>query len=212
VVERVESGAGEFHARDLPSGRVAWRVDIPVAAAVLGSRQDESLLDAAECARQGLEVVRRRSGGGLVLLRPGEHVWIDLVLGRDDPWWSDDVTNSSWWLGEAWCRVASSLGIEGVDVHRGPLSADDWGRQVCFAAIGPGEVVDASGAKVVGISQRRARGLARFQCTVFRRWSADEHAALLARPPAGSLSGRVRCIDRPAGELVDAFLHALPLA
>ena len=41
-------------------------------------------------------LVRPRSGGGLVILRPGEHVWIDLVVGRDDPWWSDDVSRSSW--------------------------------------------------------------------------------------------------------------------
>lgn len=208
-VERVVAPAEEFHARDLPQGRTAWRVEIPEPAAVLGSRQDESLLDAAACARLGFRIVRRRSGGGLVILRPGEHVWIDLVVGRDDQWWSDDVSRSSWWLGEVWRRTVESLGVAGAVVHRGPLVADEWGRQVCFASVGPGEVVDGSGAKVVGISQRRAGGLARFQCTVFLLWSPETHDSLLAAPPTGTVEGRVRCIDRPADDVVAVFLDAL---
>jgi len=208
-LERVVAPAGAFHGRELPAGRTVWSVEVPAAAAVLGSRQDPSLLDADECARQGLEVVRRRSGGGLVLLRPGEHAWIDVVIGRGDPWWTDDVSSSSWWLGEAWCRAVAALGVDGPSVHRGRLESDEWGRQVCFAAVGPGEVVDAAGAKVVGISQRRAGGTARFQCTVFRRWSAPDHAAILAAPPAGSLDGRVRCVDRASGDVLDALLGAL---
>jgi len=208
-LERVVAPAGAFHGRELPAGRTVWSVDVPTPAAVLGSRQDASLLDADECARQGLEVVRRRSGGGLVLLRPGEHAWIDVVIGRGDPWWTDDVSSSSWWLGEAWCQAVAALGVDGPSVHRGRLESDEWGRQVCFAAVGPGEVVDAAGAKVVGISQRRAGGTARFQCTVFRRWSAPDHAAILAAPPVGSLDGRVRCVDGTAGDILDALLGAL---
>lgn len=208
-LERVVASAGAFHSRELPAGRTVWSVEVPAAAAVLGSRQDDTLLDTAECTRQGLEVVRRRSGGGLVLLRPGEHVWIDVVIGRDDPWWTDDVSASSWWLGDAWRRAAISLGVNGASVHRGRLNSDEWGQQVCFAAIGPGEVVDAGGAKVVGISQRRAGGTARFQCTVFRTWSAADHAGLLADPPAGSMDGRVRCVERAPGDITDAFLSAL---
>jgi lipoate-protein ligase A len=208
-LERVVAPAGEFHGRELPAGRTVWSVEVPSAAAVLGSRQDASLLDADECTRQGLEVVRRRSGGGLVLLRPGEHAWIDVVIDRGDPWWTDDVSSSSRWLGEAWCRAVAALGVDGASVHRGRLESDEWGLQVCFAAVGPGEVVDAAGAKVVGISQRRAGGTARFQCTVFRRWSAPDHAAILATPPVGSLEGRVRCVDGAAGDIVDAFLGAI---
>ena len=39
----------------------------------------------------GVEVVRRRSGGGAVLLLPGEFVWLDLVIPAGDPLWLDDV-------------------------------------------------------------------------------------------------------------------------
>jgi lipoate-protein ligase A len=208
-LERVVASAGAFHGRDLPAGPTVWSVEVPSAAAVLGSRQDAALLEASECARQGLEVARRRSGGGLVLLRPGEHVWVDVVIGRDDPRWTDDVSSSSWWLGDAWCRAVASLGVVGASVHRGRLESDEWGRQVCFAAVGPGEVVDATGAKVVGISQRRAGGTARFQCTAFRRWSGSDHAALLADPPEGGIDGRVRCVEGSPEDIVDAFLSAL---
>ena len=208
-VRRVVATAGEFHHRDLPSGRVAWRVEIPAPVVVLGSRQDATMLNERECIRQGLDVVRRRSGGGLVVLRPHEHVWVDLVIGRDDPLWDDDVTRSSWWLGKAWCDAISTLGVAGAVVHRDSLVADDWGQRICFAGVGPGEVVDADGRKVVGMAQRRARGVARFQCTLYQRWSAREHELLVANPPDGSVDGRVRCVERPADVVVDAFLTAL---
>jgi len=44
---------------------------------------------------------------------------------------------------------------------------------------------------------------------VFRRWSAPDHAAILAAPPVGSLDGRVRCVDGTAGDILDALLGAL---
>ena len=52
------------------------------------------------------------------------------------------------------------------------------GPVVCFAGTGPGEVLVA-GRKVVGISQRRTRAGARFQCSVPILWDGARHAALL---------------------------------
>jgi hypothetical protein len=49
---------------------------------------------------------------------------------------------------------------------------------VCFAGLGPGEVT-RNGAKVVGISQRRTRHAARFQCAVLHRWDVEGIAALV---------------------------------
>ena len=46
-------------------------------AIVLGSRQSHELLDAAACERAGLSIVRRRSGGGAVLMRRASLHWID---------------------------------------------------------------------------------------------------------------------------------------
>ena len=56
---------------------------------------------------------------------------------------------------------------------------------MCFAAVGPGEVLrsesdSVAGKKVVGISQRRTKDAARFQCTLFRAIDVALHESLLA--------------------------------
>jgi lipoate-protein ligase A len=83
------------------------------------------------------------------------------------------------WLGEAWALALADLGHPGGAVHRGGLECGVLGPVVCFAGTGPGEVL-VEGEKVVGISQRRTRAGARFQCSVPLRWDARRHAALLA--------------------------------
>jgi lipoate-protein ligase A len=143
---------------------------------VLGSTQREDVVDRDACDRAGVEVVRRRSGGGAVLLDPGAVLWVDVELPRGDALWDDDVGRAAWWVGEAF---VAALGA-GV-VHRGALERGPWGELVCFAGLGPGEVT-IDGAKAVGVSQRRTRAGARFQCAVPRRWEPDRLAALLAVP------------------------------
>ncbi len=59
--------------------------------------------------------------------------------------------------------------------------------RACFAGLGPGEVT-IGGRKAVGISQRRTRAGARFQCVAYERWDPGPLAALLrgCRPEAAS--------------------------
>jgi hypothetical protein len=111
-----------------------------------------------------------------VLLEPGAVLWVDIELPRGDPRWHDDVGRAAWWVGEAF---AAALGRG--EVHRGALERGRWGELVCFAGLGPGEVT-IDGAKAVGISQRRTRAGARFQCALPRRWDPARLAALLAVP------------------------------
>ena len=47
-------------------------------AVVLGSTQSPDVVDADAAAVGGVAVVRRRSGGGAVLVTPEDPVWIDL--------------------------------------------------------------------------------------------------------------------------------------
>lgn len=49
---------------------------------------------------------------------------------------------------------------------------------MCFAGVGAGEVL-LDGRKVVGISQRRARDGARFQCVVFRSFDVDRYRSVV---------------------------------
>jgi lipoate-protein ligase A len=203
--------AADLHALELPtSGRHVWLLEASSPALVLGSTQPATDADAVACATAGVEVERRRSGGGAVLVGPGECVWIDVLVPPGDLLWHDDVGRASWWLGEAWVRALSALGVDGCRVHHGGMLPSAWSKVVCFAGLGPGEVVDDAGAKVVGISQRRTRSMARFQCAVPLRWDPAHLSGLLtARPPAAELAA-VHPIAADPVAVVDAFLAALP--
>lgn len=139
-----------------PDGRTALLVRPDRRALVLGSAQPDGDADRAACAVAGVEVVRRRSGGGAVLVGPADQVWLDVFVPFDDPLYEPDVSRASWWLGELWVEALAAAGMAGCAVHRGPLVTGPHGRTACFAGLGPGEVT-AEGRKLVGISQRRDR-------------------------------------------------------
>ena len=208
--------AGEQHGRDLVSERGVWDVRVTQTALVLGSRQDASLLNVDQCGRNNVEVVRRRSGGGIVFLAPGEHVWLDVVVPRGDVLWSDDVAQASWWLGDVWVQTLHSLGMSDVSVHRESLSSDAWGDLLCFAGVGPGEVVqhdDEVLSKVVGISQRRTRDYARFQCTTYTKWNPHDVEMYVMNTPGNlsEIAHRVATVQADQQAIVDTFVSHLPL-
>ena len=208
--------AGEQHGRDLVAERAVWDVRITQTAMVLGSRQNESLLNGELCSRDGIEVVRRRSGGGIVFLAPGEHVWLDVVVPRGDVLWSDDVAQASWWLGDVWVQALNALGVSNVSVHHESLSSDAWGDLLCFAGVGPGEVVqrdDESLSKLVGISQRRTRDYARFQCTMYTKWNPHDVEMYVVNTPGNlsEIAHRVATVQASQQAVVDTFVSHLPL-
>ncbi|WP_436697600.1 lipoyl protein ligase domain-containing protein [Nocardioides sp. BYT-33-1] len=177
LLREVTGSIADFHARPVPDDLAraeVWSFLPDRPALVLGSAQDPTVADAVATAAAGVDVVRRRSGGGAVYVDPDRSLWLDVVVPRDDPRWSDDVRASVHWLGEAWQRALASLGVA-AELYRGGLEQTPWGRLVCFAALGPGEVL-VEGRKLVGISQRRTRVGARFQCIVYEHW--DPYAVL----------------------------------
>ena len=102
TIVRRRADAAELHGLDpfaLHDGTAPWLLvcEATRPAVVLGSRQDPSELDLAACEAAGFEVVRRRSGGGVVVLRPGELIWIDIVVPAEEitPVALDDVTVSN---------------------------------------------------------------------------------------------------------------------
>ncbi|MGF1600162.1 MAG: hypothetical protein ACFCVK_25195 [Acidimicrobiales bacterium] len=143
-------------------------------ALALGSSQGDDLVRRDVAEAEGVAICRRASGGGVVALVPSGQLWIDLVLPRSSPLWDDDIGRSFHWLGAAWARaLAARLGPRPcIEVHRGPAVAPDAGRVVCFAGLGHGEVT-VDGRKVVGLSQRRTRTSARFQCAAVTTWDPD---------------------------------------
>ncbi len=176
-VEDVSGPAEELFTGDRSSAALIARTDelqptmrfvtVDAATLVLGSGQSDSIVGSVP------RYVRRRSGGGAVWLDPAEQVWADVILPAGHHLWSNDVTQSFEWLGAAWVRAVRSLGVtEPTDVHVGRLEPSPWSGLLCFAGRGPGEVF-VRNRKLVGISQRRSRGGALFQCGILTRWRFD---------------------------------------
>ena len=222
-----EGSAQELHDRDLDasSGRSVWFHEVDRPTLVLGSTQSADVVDADAVVRHGVAVAKRHSGGGAVFVEPGGATWVDVVVPREDPLWDDDVGRAFDWLGEAWVAALASLGVSGVS-HRGGLVRTRFSSLVCFAGLGPGEVTvtrgpDGGGAprKLVGISQRRTRTQARFQCIVHRRFDPVDTVrvlALSASDPAAAadladvLAAGVATAEFEPDQLEPALLAALP--
>lgn len=213
-ISTVRATVADLHARDLPEV-LTRTVEIcePVdAALVLGSTQDVSVVDVDALRARHLSVVRRRSGGGAVLVEPGGLIWIDVLIPRGDPRWNDDVGKSVEWLGWV-CHDA----LANCGVVTGPpcevMQRTRWSSLVCFAGLGPGELT-IDGAKVMGISQRRTRVGARFSLSVPLRWDPVGTAELFALTPgdqvelAGELVRSARAVDVPEEVLLSALLAA----
>lgn len=211
-VRRLLASAAELHHRPLEPRRQVVACDVDEAAVVLGSAQPASHVRPS--AR--LPWVRRRSGGGAVLVAPGDPLWVDVVVPRDDPLWDDDVGRATWWLGEAWAGALAACGVRGASVHQGRMQRPPWTERVCFAGLGPGEVV-LGARKVVGIAQRRTRELALFQCAVPITWDVAPLLDALDLADDGRAAAGAALAHRSglpagvtAGDLLTALLAVLP--
>lgn len=211
-VERFRGSAGDLHAMALPADgrRHVWQLESTDTAIVLGSTQSTDVVDLSAANARGVAVVRRRSGGGAVWVAPRDPLWVDVVIPRDDPLWTDDVGRAFLPIGRAWSVALEAVGIPETVVHDGPMVRPPWSDLVCFVGTGPGEVLQDN-RKIVGISQRRTRDGARFQCALHRRWDPEPMCAVLREPPPlaalAGVGGEVG--DLASVDLVDAFVAAL---
>ncbi len=209
-VVRSSSTAADFHGRVVPepAGREIWRHDITTPALVLGSTQDDSVVDVDACRLAGVEVVRRRSGGGAVLLLPGEVTWLDVIVPAGMPGWSADVHGPMIWLGRRLAAAISAVtGIDDLVVHDGAMVDTAWSRLICFDGVGAGEVL-VGGSKLVGISQRRTRHAARLQCCWYGVYDPSRLVELLAADVRPALADLAPVATLPAAP-VDAVVEHL---
>lgn len=198
--------AQEFHASDLSYERGVWLCSVTEQALILGSTQSDE--DIAVQSDSEVSIARRRSGGGAVFVSPTNTVWIDVTIQRDDPLWTDDVSTSMLWLGDAF--VAALQPWVNAHVYQGVFSSGNIGRSVCFASSAPGEVFVGQ-QKLVGISQRRSRGGARFQCVMYQQWQPDIWSNLFASQAVcdGINAIEVATIDASAEAITESLLRAL---
>ncbi|MDG2427261.1 MAG: hypothetical protein P8M16_02435 [Acidimicrobiales bacterium] len=221
---------GSVAERHGPIGAIRHRTvllhRVPHPTVVVGTGQRDLPGLAKRAAALDLDVVRRSSGGGAVLLRPAGVLWVDVLVPRTDPLWDDDIGRSSAWLGLAWVEALVSMGVAAETCQTdaaATLTAGSLGRKVCFAGRVAGEVVCAD-RKVVGISQRRDRNGARFQCAVLLGPDAGDRLVvplvdLLGVEPRAEALAAIRAlvggatvagVAVEADQLFDAFLNALP--
>ena len=208
TIRRLSGTVEELHGLnpDPNVDREVWLMSPHDTALVLGSAQPDAVAASNEAG-----VVRRRSGGGAVLVAPDDSVWIDVVIGRGDPLWDDDVNRAPLWLGEVWAAALASLGVRHGEVFD-RYEPGSWGRLACFASWGPGEVLVGK-AKAVGITQRRTRSTARFQTLLHRRWDPEGLVVRLAESSdqlRRVLSSAAWPVDARPDEIHSSFISCLP--
>lgn len=196
-------------------------------AVVLGSTQPESLVDLRRAEDAGVDVVRRRSGGGAVLVAPGDPLWLDVWVPAGDPLAEDDVSRAFSWIGATWAEALIRIGGRGLSVSHGPMARRAGAAgQACFGAVSSGEVAAADGRKVVGLAQRRVRAGSWFHGACPGMWDPAPLIDLLSleegeRAPAISelasaavgvaeLLGREADVSAALSDASAAFTDALP--
>jgi lipoate-protein ligase A len=201
---------------DMAGGPQVRILEVEATALILGSSQPEADVDGEAAAAAGVEVVRRRSGGGAVLVEPGTVVWVDLIVPVGDPLWDADIRAAAYGIGDAWSAALEHAGLGPVQVWRGGMRPSPWSARVCFAGMGPGEV-SIDGRKVVGISQRRTRLATLFQTAALLRWDPAALLALLRLEGAERARGATDLLPVAAGvgpgragAIVEGLLAALP--
>lgn len=124
------------------------------AAITIGYHQDDSDFDAEAAARDGLDIVRRPTGGRAIL--HAEELTYSLTGTSPGPLFGESLHTSYELINRALLRFLRSLGIE-ADVSDGE-SRDDARGLVCFKSAGKHEI-RVAGRKLIGSAQRRTEGV-----------------------------------------------------
>jgi lipoate-protein ligase A len=183
-------------------------------ALVLGSAQREESVDAAAADAASLPRVRRRSGGGGVVVRPGAQLWLDVFVPSGHALAHHDTGKAALVIGRLWADALAPLLPDATEVHDGAMVATPWSRAVCFSGTGPGEVL-LGGRKLVGVSQRRDRSGAWFFSMAHVTFDPVEHAAVVALDAderarlVAQLTADVATLPIAAGEAEAALVAAV---
>ena len=154
----------------------------------LGRLEPESDVNLEACARDGIDVVRRPSGGRAVL--HSDEVTYAVVCRVDDPDFGGDVMTSCARIHAAVAAGLRSLGVTTV-AHQMPAGTRRERRAAapradCFARPAAHELLDPAGRKLVGSAQaRRGRALLQHGSILL----SPSRAASYLRPEVGGDAG-----------------------
>ena len=166
-----------------PAPALSWST-VTGPALVLGRLAVDPEIDGEAARAEGVEVVRRSSGGGPVLWDAGL-LALDVALPRGHELAGDDVVDAYRWLGEAIAEGLRALGVPDVEVVSIARAREDRARpgpaaDACYGGLSPFEVT-AAGRKVVGLSQTRRGAGALFQAGILMSLDPGLLARLLRR-------------------------------
>ena len=186
----IESSVRRESAGELHAVTPIWRQGVRIVQCVptsptivLGSRQSADIVNESALMREGLEVVRRRSGGGAVLVDARQSVWVDIEVGVEDSRYRSEPMAMMEQVGEWWMNALRSLNCCPPDIwqFKGAMQCDAGGDVICFAGRAHGELMVGE-SKLVGLSQRRTRDGARVQGQIHFDDPTDVMLAVLAEP------------------------------
>lgn len=123
-------------------------------AITIGYHQDESDFDHEAAARDGLDIVRRPTGGRAIL--HAEELTYSVTGTSPGPLFGDSLHSAYELINQALLRFLLSLGIR-ADISDGE-SRDDARGLVCFKSAGRHEI-RVDGRKLIGSAQRRTNGV-----------------------------------------------------
>lgn len=190
----------------------------------LGRLEPMTDVDLDACARDGVDVVRRPSGGRAVL--HDDEVTYAVVCRIDDPDFGGDVMTSC-----ARVHHAVALGLALLGISTIPHALETGERRAaragaahadCFARPGAHELLDDAGRKLVGSAQARRGGallqhgsvlLSPSRAARYLNLETDSASATRNVPPASpglrALAGRELTRDEVALALADGFRQIL---
>jgi lipoate-protein ligase A len=169
----------------------------------LGYGQKDAWVDRGLCARLGVEVVRRPTGGRALLHQPDEITYAVVLPDAAGVSVQEAFEGIAALLAQALARLG--LPVQTARTHHAPSSG---AHPSCLAVAAPGEVV-AGGLKLVGSAQVRRQGRLLQHGALPRRTDAE----LLARVIPGALPqsdlASIGFENLQAADLARAFAEVL---
>jgi len=143
----------------------------------LGRLQPGADVDVTACERDGVDVVRRPSGGRAVL--HDDEVTYAVVCRTSDPVFGGNVLESCRLIHAAVAAGVARLGVETAEQCLSPderaAARERWRIADCFARPAAHELIDKLGRKLVGSAQARRRG------------ALLQHGSVLLGPPRAAM-------------------------
>lgn len=158
----------------------------------LGRNQDAGEVDAAACRRDGVDVVRRPTGGRAVYHR--DELTYSLAARLDDPVFGGSAADAYRAIGRGLCRGLRNLGVGAELVKAAAPTQRTGASPSCFAASGRYELA-VGGRKIVGSAQRRYASSFLQQGSVLLAQGQD-HAYFRNPAPADSFTTAERELGR----------------